>query len=142
MDSLTLPFKWHLKIADISETEIRDVIIDPFNEEKTSKGRGSCTFKITWPGFHKESTLNVQPFSKDIHRTLLSDDCTDFTPVVAFECRGLKPIAWNYKEDFFSCVSSTGQVFEDISLEQGDWYGFDEKSCLPVSISNLEFKFE
>ena len=57
--------------------------------------------------------------------------------------RGLEPVAWHPSTDF-SVTSEGGSVYGngDVDLSEGDWTEYCEKSAAPVSIMEIEHKFE
>lgn len=57
--------------------------------------------------------------------------------------RGLEPIEWHPSTDF-AVKSGGGTVYDKdaVDLSDGDWADYCEKSSLPVSIMEIEHKFE
>lgn len=55
--------------------------------------------------------------------------------------RGLEPIAWHPSTDF-TVTSEGGTVFEAVDLSEGDWTDYCEKSAAPVSVMEVEHRFE
>lgn len=59
-----------------------------------------------------------------------------------FVHRGLEPVTWHPSTDF-TVTSEGGSVFEEVDLtDEGEWSDYCEKSSAPVSIMELEHKFE
>lgn len=55
----------------------------------------------------------------------------------------MEPLEWHPSTDF-DVTSGGGTVFEkaDVDLSEGDWTDYCEKSSLPVSIMEIEHRFE
>ncbi len=63
-------------------------------------------------------------------------------PILAFECRGLEPYAFHPGDEFI-VTSAGGTVFDsDVDLSESDWTEYDADNDAPISISEVEFKFE
>lgn len=55
--------------------------------------------------------------------------------------RGMEPEKWHPSTDF-TVTSEGGTVFETVDLSEGDWTEYCEKSAAPVSIMDIDHKFE
>jgi len=86
----------------------------------------------------KKNKLHEVPRDK-----LTEDDSGSFVPVLALECRGLKPYAFHPRGGEFVVVSTGGFRFPigAIDLSSGDWTDYDEENGTPVSVTNFEAKF-
>lgn len=71
-----------------------------------------------------------------------NDDNQEWVAIVAFEARGLEPIAWMPRNDF-TVTSAGGTVFDADSVEFEDnlWADYDAENDVPVQIEDLEFRF-
>jgi len=136
------PAQWSLVVQQSGGSETRSIVVDPDNEEEISGSRGKCNFRMKWDAKDKKEAHLVVQKPKNGQDHLSLDNCKLFMPIVAFECRGLDPIEWLLKDGSFRCISESGKVFEDVSLVEGDWFDYDEQSEMPVSLTDIEHKFE
>jgi len=58
-------------------------------------------------------------------------------PFVTLDCRNLEFVGFD-PTGTWKCVGVSGAVFQDVDLSEGEWVDYDEKSALPVGISNVE----
>jgi len=59
-----------------------------------------------------------------------------FGPLLIIECRGLEFVGFDPRGTW-KCVGVTGTQFSEVDLEEGDWTDYDEKSGLPVGVSEF-----
>lgn len=112
-------------------------------------------FTLKWEGNKKASILQVldekeaasalkkKKFKGDKPRAYTGDDSGKWVPLLCMECRGLEPYAFHPMKDEFVITSESGCEFsEDIELGDLEWADYDAEHDVPVSIDQLEFKFE
>jgi hypothetical protein len=112
-------------------------------------------FKLKWEGSKKVSILQVldeketasalkkKRYKGEKPRSYTGDDSGSWIPLLCMECRGLEPYAFHPMKDEFVITSEGGCEFnEDIELEDLEWADYDADNNVPVSIDELEFKFE
>ena len=64
-------------------------------------------------------------------------------PASSFGGRGLEPIAFFPMGNDFVITSSSGTDFvEEVDLIEGDWVDYDADNDLPVSMSEIQFKWD
>ncbi|KAJ7487511.1 hypothetical protein B0H11DRAFT_1860583 [Mycena galericulata] len=63
-----------------------------------------------------------------------------FGPLLQIECRGLEFIGFDPR-GVWKCKGITGTVFPEVDLTEGEWNDYDEKSALPVGISEIESRW-
>lgn len=69
-------------------------MVSPLEEQELSGSRGTAHFALKWSrDARHEASLSLQHI-KGVTRALTAADAGKFVPIVAFECRGLDPIAW------------------------------------------------
>ncbi|GBF90293.1 hypothetical protein Rsub_02399 [Raphidocelis subcapitata] len=103
-----------------------------------SKGSANFVMKFDKASKH-EAYLNVLEI-KGVTREITADDSGKFVPVIAFECRGLEPIAY-HPEDEWLAKGAGGVAFDPVDLRD-DWADFDEKAGEAVSVMGLEARFQ
>jgi hypothetical protein len=142
-----LSTRWCLTVKESAGSEERDgvfVTASETHELSGSKGTANLVMKFA-KGAKHESYVNVLEI-KGVTRDITAEDDGKFVPFVAFECRGLEPIAYRATSDDPWRVESSGggAVFEDADLSEaaGDgWAEYDEKAGEPVGVSGWEAEF-
>lgn len=144
----------------LSDYEVREkVVINPaaFADQDASGSSRDDPHHLSlkWEGSKKASTLTVlteaeakaalKKKSKKKNDELYPRDYTetgDWTPILCVECRGLEPTIY-FPGDEFVITSEGGTVFaESIDFSEGDWGDYDAEHDAPVSVSQIEFKWE
>ncbi|CAM9359797.1 unnamed protein product [Discosporangium mesarthrocarpum] len=135
--------KWMLTVESPDKSERREgVEVTRARNEELDGSRGTANFTIKWPGAKKQATLNIIDVKKvTTGGEIIGDKTGEFVPILAFDCRGLEPVAWHPSTDF-TVTSEGGEVFERVDLSEGDWSDYCEKSAAPVSIVDIEHRFE
>uniref|UniRef100_A0A7S3VGS2 Uncharacterized protein n=1 Tax=Chaetoceros debilis TaxID=122233 RepID=A0A7S3VGS2_9STRA len=145
----------------LSDWEIREnVIVNPSELEELddeNSRESPSHFSLKWEGSKKPSVLRCldaketvaalkkkKKYKEGGPRAFTGDDSTDvWVPILTFECRGLEPYEFRPMKDEFVIISEGGYLFdEEIEFEDGEWADYDADNDCPVSISELEFKFE
>lgn len=103
-----------------------------------SRGEAHFVMKFDKASKH-EAYLNVLDV-KGVTRPVTAADSGKWVPVVAFECRGLEPVAYHPEEEWLA-TGAGGQRFEGVNLSD-DWADYDEKLGDSVSVMAFESKFE
>lgn len=114
-------------------------------------------FRLNWEGNKKPSTLTFlddaatktnlkKKKNVQLPRSYTSDDTGSWVPMLAVDCRGMEPYAYFPMGDDnneFVITSAEGTEFtEDVDLSEGDWADYDAENDQPVSMSDIEFKWE
>jgi hypothetical protein len=113
-------------------------------------------FRLKWEGSKKASVLQVldekevasafkkkKKYKGEKPRSYTGDDNGNWVPLLAMECRGLEPYAFHPMRDEFIITSEGGCKFDDeIELGEGDWAEYDADNDVPISLEEIEFKFE
>lgn len=145
----------------LSESEIRENVVfnrmETIEQDETSR-ESPYHFELRWEGSKKQSilrNLNEKEFAtavkkkkkykKGSPRKYVADDDNgvNWVPLCAFDCRGMEPYEFNPMAEEFIITSENGYRFDEgIEFEDGEWTDYDSENDCPVSIQNLEFKFE
>ena len=144
----------------LNDCETRDnVVFNPSEEveQDESAREPPHHFALKWDGSKKLSTLialddkaagsalkKQKKHKAGPPRPYTGDDSGDWVPILAVECRGLEPYKFEPMKDEFVIMSSGGgTVFdEDIELGEGEWADYDGEADAPLSLTEIEFKFE
>lgn len=71
--------------------------------------------------------------------TYSESDSPGWAPFLLIECRGTEPSELMLSDDVpLIVVGTDGFQFEDVVLENGEYYGYDEKRKIEASISELQ----
>jgi Eukaryotic protein of unknown function (DUF866) len=142
----------------LSGDEVREnVVINPSDTVEQDEGAREPPHHLSlkWEGSKKASILQILDDSetasalkkkkykgekpRSIYR---GEDAGQWIPLLCMECRGLEPYAFSPMKDEFVIVSEGGCEFtEDIEFEDGEWAEYDADNDVPVSLSQVEFKF-
>jgi len=61
-----------------------------------------------------------------------------FAPFVILDCRGLEFIGFEPRGTWKCVGVGLGTKFPEVDMDEGEWVDYDEKSALPVGVSNIE----
>lgn len=152
----------HLRICvrnPLSDSETRDNVVFHVSEtleQDESAREPPHHFALKWEGSKKTSTLMVldskeastalkkkKKHKAGLPRSYTDNDSGDWVPLLAVECRGLEPYDFKPMKDEFVITSEGGAVFEEeIELGEGEWADYDADNDCPVSLQEIEFKWE
>jgi hypothetical protein len=152
----------HLRISvsnPLSGSEVREkVVFNPSETVEQEEGAREPAhhFRLKWEGSKKASVLQVldekevasafkkkKKYKGEKPRSYTGDDNGNWVPLLAMECRGLEPYAFHPMRDEFIITSEGGCKFDDeIELGEGDWAEYDADNDVPISLEEIEFKFE
>ena len=142
----------------LSGDEVREnVVFNPSETVEQEEGSREPPhhFELKWEGSKKTSILHVlddkevasalkkKKYKGEKPREYTGNDNEKWIPLLCMECRGLEPYAFRPMKDEFVITSEGGYEFnEDVELGDLEWADYDADNDVPVSITNLEFKFE
>eukprot|EP00198_Chlamydomonas_reinhardtii_P005159 XP_001694495.1 predicted protein [Chlamydomonas reinhardtii] len=148
VDTISIPSTthWCLDVKESAGSEEKKGVYVTSTEEHElngSKGTANLVMKFA-KGSKKESSVNVleiKGVTRPCDAELASDDDGKFVPIIAFECRGLEPIAFHPEGDWH-VVSSGGTKYDNVDLKENEWSDYCEKAAASVGIYSFESKFE
>jgi hypothetical protein len=117
--------KWH-------EFELTKEFSDP-----ASNGFG---FVVTCKLCYRENLIKIQP---DFQASYLAADSRNFKTIAALDCQGLEPISFEPRSGWIVKSDNVGLIFSniDLSLDSGDWCGYDVVHKRTVCIFDFESRF-
>ena len=71
----------------------------------------------------------------------MSEKNEEFQTIVEFDCRGIEPTVFDFRNHWIAVGAESGTIFEDVDLSEGMWTEYDEKMGRCVEISELSSKF-
>lgn len=142
----------------LSGDEIREnVVFCPSETVEQEEGAREPPhhFTLKWEGSKKPSILQCldakeaasalkkKKYKGEKPRVYSGDDSGGWVPLLCMECRGLEPYAFQPMKDEFIITSEGGYRFdEEIELGEREWADYDADNDVPVSLEEIEFKFE
>jgi len=142
----------------LDDSEMREKVVMNATEflelESESSREPPHHFRLRWEGSKKASVMTI--LTEAAVKTALkkkkkaqvpgnynADNSGEWSPILAVECRGLEPTKLFPMGNDFVVASTGGKVFEeDVDFGEGDWADYDDENDVPVSISEIEFKWE
>lgn len=141
----------------LSDFEVREkVVLNPTETVEQEEGarEPEYHFSLKWEGSKKASIATIlddaavktalkKKKGVEAPRSYTGQDAGQFVPLLAMECRGLEPSAFFPMGNDFVITSEGGMEFtEEVDLSEGDWADYDADNDQPVSLSQIEFKWE
>ncbi|KAL1139198.1 hypothetical protein AAG570_009257, partial [Ranatra chinensis] len=136
-------FPWTLKLQCKSCNEIDDNW-HPVTETDcipSTSGPGYSNLQMKCKFCSNTFTLSIV---KDSVRKLKNNGSGSISKqtVVAFDCRGVEPVAFDPQSGWSARCDETGTEFTDIDFgEDSMWAGYDEKGKVPVCIDEFTYEF-
>ncbi|KAG0344906.1 hypothetical protein BG004_004099 [Podila humilis] len=130
---------WHFKVqcTGCREVDRNWITMNAVDKAELSSGRGEANLVMKCKFCKRESSADFasKPVAYEIENN------HKFATIITIECRGLEPIDFEPRLGWKAKGAESGTPFEDVDLSEGEWVEYDEKSELPVGISNIEAKF-
>ncbi|TFK30356.1 DUF866-domain-containing protein [Coprinopsis marcescibilis] len=127
---------FQVKCNSCNEIHPKFVAINRKEEREVSGGKNATAHFVWKCGLCKrESSAKfdvaspVKPFSADANQ---------LQRLLTIECRGLEFIGFDPRGTWKCVGAESKTVFDDVDLTEGEWNDYDEKSKLPVGVSNIE----
>ncbi|XP_050720489.1 CXXC motif containing zinc binding protein-like isoform X2 [Eriocheir sinensis] len=98
--------------------------------------RGSCNMLVKCKLCGRTNTLDVLADKK---KTYTMEDVPSFKVIIAFECRGLSVVDFQFGKGWQCQGVDSRTPFTDLDLDE-EWCDYDEEANLPVGITELEYK--
>ncbi|GJQ14667.1 hypothetical protein GpartN1_g7039.t1 [Galdieria partita] len=127
---------WHLQLQCMHCSEKTGwIAIDP-SQEMTRVRSGVCHVLLHCRFCSRQCTITV------LEESHVYDNKEEFQPFASFDCRGLEPVDWNPIGDEFILQLNSGVLMRQVSLEEGEYYDYDENEKEEVSITCLEWQWK
>lgn len=88
------------------------------------------------------SRENSMTIIEDSVKSYTAEDQGKFKSVVSFDCRGLEPNDFSPRGGWWAKAVENGKEFADVDLSEGEWVDYCDKIKQPVSIMDIEHKFQ
>jgi len=133
-------FRWYLKLkCTHCNEETNEFVYLTRNESHPLKGgRGSASLVLRCKLCSREHSIDIIP---DSLQSYTADDVPRFRTIVAFDCRGVEPTAFEPRMGWSANAVESNALFSNIDLTSLDWADYDEKSQQSVGIYELASQF-
>ena len=133
-------FRWYLKLkcSNCGEESSSWQYVCLSESVETKGGRGSASMVQKCKMCGRENHLDIL---KDFLKPYVADKSDNFLVIVAFECRGLEPTAWDIRSGWVISSSCSSLVFDDVDLAEKEWYDYDENANETVSVTDIQHRF-
>jgi hypothetical protein len=132
-------FPLKVKCTSCNEVHSKHVTVNGTDKTELPGSRGESNFVWKCSFCSKVSSANVE---LNTIQPYMADDSGQFKQLVVFECRGCEFVGFEPRDGFEAEGAESGTKFDDIDLSEGEWVEYDEKSKLPVGISEVGIRFE
>ncbi|MCJ1370779.1 hypothetical protein MMC20_001992 [Loxospora ochrophaea] len=124
------PYYFTFKVQCTSCREIHPnwVSVSRFESNEMTGSRGEANFR--------ESTATIKAPASSYHHV----SPPKRQNILEFDCRGLEFIEFKADGEWKAKGLETPTVFPDITLEEGEWYDYDEKAGEEVSIKDVKWE--
>ena len=135
--------QWSLVVQNADGSETCEAYLSRDEEMELQGSKGTAHFIKKWPGENKQSYLKIIDVKNATVDEVTAEHSQEWVGLVCFEARGLEPVGWMTKSDF-TVQSEGGTLFdpEAIEFDDGTWADYDAENDVPVSITELEFRFD
>ncbi|KAJ1670236.1 hypothetical protein GGF38_001665, partial [Coemansia sp. RSA 25] len=107
------------------------------DEVKAAGGRSKVNMAIACHFCKRESSLNIVegPFP------YTSESSGSLATILVVDCRGAEPKEFEPRGGWKVVGTESKTVFDEVDLTEAEWFDYDEKAALPVSIKYVECSF-
>ncbi|KNE72742.1 hypothetical protein AMAG_17072 [Allomyces macrogynus ATCC 38327] len=117
-----------VQCSSCRETHPTIVTVSPSTTMPMSGSRGDANLVMKCKFCRREGSISYVD-------TFTAPDAPFSTPKV--ECRGLDITAWHPRAGWTVTASESATVWTDVDLSE-DWFEYDDKAGVPVSIAELQ----
>lgn len=138
-DPVDDPFLYTFTIRCMQCREIHpnDITINLYEQHEISGSRGEANFVFKCNTCGKRSSVNMTR-SKNPYT---AENSGKPLRMLEIDSRGLDFVSFK-ADGKFQCIGEESNTkFEEVDLEDGEWYDYDEKSSEEVSITNIDWTF-
>ncbi|CEP19047.1 hypothetical protein [Parasitella parasitica] len=134
-------YEWHFKIECTSCHEVDEswISFNQHDEYEMNSSRGSANLVMRCKFCKRD--MNAKFDSSFKIKKYDVEENNKFQKIAQFDCRSLELVDFEPRDTWICKGADSDTVFEDVDLITDEWVGYDEKSGMPVSISNIEVNF-
>ncbi|PXF48377.1 hypothetical protein BWQ96_01837 [Gracilariopsis chorda] len=131
-------YPWHLVLQCTScgEKTSKPVVVSTSDEVEGIR-KGVVSLKLTCKLCGRVNDVKL------LQQGAYTEEASpDWAEILSLECRGLQPLEWIVADDVPMEITSLNGPLEDGIIEDGEFYGFDEKLGEEANVTELTSKFE
>jgi hypothetical protein len=135
-------YHYCVDVKDSQSDETREGVFMCGEEtQELDNSRGEAHFVIKFPDSKKQASVVFTEIKNKTTSGFVRESGT-WTPVVAFECRGLEPTAF-YPTKGVVVTSTGGTTWRDVDLSEDPdgWFEYCENSGESVGITEFAYEF-
>ncbi|MCJ1441598.1 MAG: hypothetical protein MMC23_002087 [Stictis urceolatum] len=138
IDTEDNPYHYTFKVQCTSCREVHSnsVTLTRFEQNQVSGSRGEANFVWRCKMCKRESTANIISPPKAYEQA----SPPTRQKILEFDCRGLEFTEFKADGAWSAKGTESGTAFAEVTLEDGEWYDYDEKSGEEVSIKAVEWE--
>ena len=134
-------FRWFLKLRCNSCGETTDSWQYMSLDERTPTkgGRGYVSMVQKCKMCSRENHIDIM---QDQLKSFKSENDGCFVPIAVFDCRGLEPVEFDFRNGWVVLSSCSSKFYEDVDFCEKEWYEYDDQANVSVSVSELQYRFQ
>ncbi|KAK9472327.1 uncharacterized protein V1510DRAFT_417937, partial [Dipodascopsis tothii] len=141
-DDESEPYAYTFKVQCTSCREVHpnEVFFNRFDTYELSGSRGTANFVWKCKACRREASASFvlqATKGKAAVRAYNADDSGKPQPVVDIETRGLELVEFLAAGNWICKGAESGTPFTDVSMDEGEWFDYDEKAGEEVSVTDV-----
>lgn len=137
LDTPQSPFEYSFRIecTGCREVHPKPVSINRFETYDIERSSGAASFVFKCHSCKKEKTASIDRTKEKV----TAEDKNKWVNVLVIDARGIDFVEF-IPDGRFECVGAeSGTVFEEVDLEDGEWYDYDDKAGAEVSVVDVKW---
>ncbi|KAJ2782995.1 hypothetical protein H4R18_001958 [Coemansia javaensis] len=133
-------YDWHFKMQCGTCKEVTEKFVTINDAETRNKpgSRGEANLVMRCKFCKREGAASI--LDRAVEYTG-GDSGEEFATILSIECRGMEPVAFEPRGGWTAKGVDSNMRFE-FDLDEGEWYGYDEKAGIEVSVADIEHRFQ
>lgn len=138
LDSASSPYEYTFTIECTKCREVHDkpVTINTFEKHDISGSRGEASFVFRCKGCKAEHSAQILR-TKD---KLTVEDNGKWVKILEIDARGLDFVKFEALGQWKCLSTESSTQFDEVDLEDGDWYDYDDNAKEEVSVTEVSFE--
>uniref|UniRef100_H2ZAB2 CXXC motif containing zinc binding protein n=1 Tax=Ciona savignyi TaxID=51511 RepID=H2ZAB2_CIOSA len=133
-------FRWYvmLKCTSCGEVTSSWQYISLEENTETKGGRGSVSMVRKCKMCGRENHIDI---IKEQLAAYTNESDGNFSKVVAFECRGMEPVDFEFRSGWVVSSACSSVKFNDVDFSEKEWYEYDENANESLGVTELRHRF-
>lgn len=138
-DTLEDPYLYTFTISctQCREVHPNDITINLYEQHEIPGSRGEANFVFKCGSCGKRSSVNITR-TKNLYT---AEESGKTVKLLDIDSRGIDFVSFKADGKFQCKGEESNTKFEEVDLEEGEWFDYDEKAGDEVSITNIEWGF-